>query len=300
MSILVGMKTISTIFLFLVVVTVVAQQVPDTVFLPVIKNPRYAVDKGPVVLVDESHYNFHTTYNRFKPFSNLLRRDGYQVKGGSGKFSSKSFKGVDILVISNALNTINTGNWTLPTPSAFSDDEIAAIHDWVKKGGSLFLIADHMPFPGCNEKLAAAFGFTFYNGFAVDTTRQGPDLFSVANNRLTSNEITNELDSIYTFTGQGFDIPQSAKAILILDQNFKIWSPKTAWKFDTETTKISGDKKVQLAMLEYGKGRILVGGEAAMFTAQLAGGTNRVGFNSPLAKNNAEFLLRLIHWLDQP
>ena len=279
--------------------TVIAQQVPDTLFQPVIQKPTYGVNKGPVVLVDEAHHNFHTTTNRFKPFSILLRRDGYQVKGGASQFSKKALDDVRILVISNALNERNTQDWSLPTPSAFTDEEIQAVEAWVKAGGSLFLIADHMPFPGCNEKLAAAFGFIFYNGFAFDTTKQGaPDLFSVTNKRLASNKITAGLDSIYSFTGQAFDMPASAIALLTLDENFKNWLPRVAWRFEQETIKISADKKVQIAMLEYGKGRVVVSGEAAMFTAQLAGGVNRMGFNHPIAKHNSEFLLRLIHWLD--
>jgi uncharacterized protein (DUF2249 family) len=279
--------------------TVIAQQVPDTLFQPVIQKPTYGVNKGPVVLVDEAHHNFHTTTNRFKPFSILLRRDGYQVKGGASQFSKKALDDVRILVISNALNERNTQDWSLPTPSAFTDEEIQAVEAWVKAGGSLFLIADHMPFPGCNEKLAAAFGFIFYNGFAFDTTKQGaPDLFSVTNKRLASNKITAGLDSIYSFTGQAFDIPASAIALLTLDENFKNWLPRVAWRFEQETIKISADKKVQIAMLEYGKGRVVVSGEAAMFTAQVAGGVNRMGFNHPIAKHNSEFLLRLIHWLD--
>jgi uncharacterized protein (DUF2249 family) len=287
------------LFVCLIPSFAVCQQVPDTVFQPVIKKATYAANAGPVVMVDEAHHNFHTTDNRFKPFSLLLRRDGYKVKGGKSQFSEQSLNGVGILVISNALNERNREDWSLPNPSAFTDDEIKAVEEWVKSGGSLFLIADHMPFPGCNEKLAAAFGFTFYNGFAVDTTKQGgPDLFSVTNKRLASNSITEGLDSIYSFTGQAFDIPASATAILTLDYNFKIWSPRVAWEFEKETTKMPGDKKVQIAMLEYGKGRVIISGEAAMFTAQLAGGKNKVGFNHPVAKNNAELLLRLVHWLD--
>ena len=288
------------IFLALLIVSSAsAQQVPDTLYQPVLKKTTYPVNAGPVVMVDEAHYNFHKTDNRFKPFSLLLRRDGYKVKGGSSSFSEQSLKEVGILVISNALNERNAQEWSLPTPSAFTDEEIKAVEKWVKAGGSLFLIADHMPFPGCSEKLAAAFGFKFYNGFAFDTTKSGgPDLFSVTNKRLTSNSITAGLDSIYSFTGQGFDIPTTANAVLTLDNNFKIWSPRVAWKFETETTKMSGNKKVQIAMLEYGKGRVVVSGEAAMFTAQLAGGVNKMGFNHPIAKHNSEFLLRLIHWLD--
>jgi uncharacterized protein (DUF2249 family) len=275
------------------------QQIPDTVFKPVIKKVSYSENTGPVVLIDEAHYNFHTADGRFKPFALLLKRDGYQVRKGQEQFSQNSLKGVGILMISNALHERNVEDWSLPNPSAFTDQEIEEVKNWVKEGGSLFLIADHMPFPGCNEKLAAAFGFTFYNGFAFDTTKQGgPDLFSLTNKRLAANSITTGLDSIYSFTGQAFDIPPTASSLLTLDHNFKIWSPRVAWEFKKQTTKIEGNKKVQIAMLEYGKGRVVVSGEAAMFTAQLAGRKNRMGFNHPIAKNNSEFLLRLIHWLD--
>lgn len=288
-----------SLLLLLIVVNAIGQQVPDTVFRPVIKKAAYKPGEGPVVLVDEAHHNFHTTTNRFKPFSLLLERDGYRVKGGNSKFSQDALKDVRILVISNALNERNATDWSLPTPSAFTDEEIASVEAWVKAGGSLFLIADHMPFPGCNEKLATAFGFKFYNGFAFDTTKQGsPDLFSLGNKRLASNSITTGLDSIYSFTGQAFDIPSTATPVLTLDQNFKIWIPRVAWRFENETIKLEGNKKVQIATLDYGKGRVVVSGEAAMFTAQLAGGVNRMGFNHPYAKNNVEFLLRLIHWLD--
>jgi len=35
-----------------------------------------------------------------------------------------------------------------------------------------------------------------------------------------------------------------------------------------------------------------------MFTAQIANGTLKAGFNSELATQNAQFTLNLIHWLD--
>ena len=51
-------------------------------------------------------------------------------------------------------------------------------------------------------------------------------------------------------------------------------------------------------MKEYGKGRVAVFGEAAMFSAQLAGPERRpVGMNKPEAPQNPQFLLNLIHWL---
>jgi hypothetical protein len=51
--------------------------------------------------------------------------------------------------------------------------------------------------------------------------------------------------------------------------------------------------------MRYGKGRLVLFGEAAMFTAQLAGPSQaQVGMNSEYAEENYKLLLNIIHWLD--
>ncbi|HZY82388.1 MAG TPA: DUF4350 domain-containing protein, partial [Cyclobacteriaceae bacterium] len=276
-----------------------AQQVPDTTFIPDVGKAKYSMGKGPVVVIDEAHYNFHTAVGRYRPFAMLLERDGYVVKRGRQPFTTPSLQGTKILVISNALSERNSEQWILPTPSAFTNDEISQLKQWVTNGGSLFLIADHMPIAGCAEDLAKAFGFTFYNGFAFDTTKtSGPDLFNFANQGLKNTTLTKGLDDIYTFTGQAFDCPPAATPIIVPDHRFKLWLPKVAWEFDHDTKKIEAQGKAQGAYMSFGKGRLVVFGEAAMFSAQIAGNGSRMGFNNPMARNNPAFLLRLIHWLD--
>ena len=81
--------------------------------------------------------------------------------------SKLSLDNKKILIIIGALHKTNVDNWKLPTPSAFTDREIDILENWVKDGGSLFLIADHMPWPGASEALANKFGFKFYNGFNI-------------------------------------------------------------------------------------------------------------------------------------
>jgi hypothetical protein len=50
--------------------------------------------------------------------------------------------------------------------------------------------------------------------------------------------------------------------------------------------------------LNIGKGRVAVFGEAAMFSAQLAGPKKSpMGMNAPIAKQNPQFLLNVMHWL---
>lgn len=42
--------------------------------------PAYPKGKGPLVLIDESHNNFHTAVGTYKPFATRIERDGYVVK----------------------------------------------------------------------------------------------------------------------------------------------------------------------------------------------------------------------------
>ena len=70
-------------------------------------------------------------------------------------------------MISNAIFGGDDAEWTLPTARAFTSEEIKVIVNWVRAGGSLLLIADHMPFPGGTEDLADEFGIIFLNGFAM-------------------------------------------------------------------------------------------------------------------------------------
>ena len=106
--------------------------------------------------IDEGHNNFHTADGRYLHFARLLRADGYVVKGYIGEFRKSQLKNVRLLVIANALNKINVQNWYLPTPSAFTVKETEILQKWVKAGGSLFLVADHMPMGGAATDLAAA------------------------------------------------------------------------------------------------------------------------------------------------
>lgn len=287
------------------------QQEADSLFNMAIDQPRYAEGKGPLILLDEAHHNFHTTTGRFRPFTEFLRRDGYIVKGNRQLFNPVSLRDVRILVIANALNEANVESWSLPTPSAFTDDEIRYVVEWVKQGGALFLIADHMPFPGAASKLANAFGFTFYNGFAVRRSEPDhspgvalnvPDIFTPGHG-LIEGPITRgsrpgeEVTSVRTFTGQAFGIPSGSTPLIVLDSNYELLLPETAWEFARNTTHQPADGLAQGASLQFGKGRIVVFGEAAMFSAQVQRGV-RMGMNAPDAKQNPKFLLNIIHWLE--
>ena len=76
-------------------------------------------------------------------------------------------------MIANALTASIDANWDAPPESAFTDEEIASLREWVKKGGALFLIVDHLPLPGAIDTLAASFGVKWSNGIAQDPRTGG-------------------------------------------------------------------------------------------------------------------------------
>lgn len=284
---------------------IMSQQIADLSYLPVIARPAYDTGKGFVIYIDEGHHNFHTREGRYKAFARLLERDGYRVKSYLGKFIPEELEKGKILVISNALHSSNVKRWINPCPSAFSESEIETIHQWVLKGGALLLIADHMPMGGAAMDLAKVFGFEFTNGFVLDTTNRGPAIFSRSDGSLKENEITNgnsgnnSVNQIATFTGQGFLIPKEAAPVLEFDHRFVNVLPDTAWVFNTQTKQISAAGMYQGAYRTYGKGRVYMSGEAAMFAAQLAGpNKSKMGMNNPVANENYQLLLNIIHWLD--
>ena len=175
------MKTLILLIFLMLPTWVFSQQIADTSYNPIIQNPEYDAGKGSVVFIDEGHHNFHTMNGRYKAFSNLLERDGYSVIEYKGEFKKNELAKGKILVVSNALNEINVDDWYLPNPSAFTTDEIEIVKKWVYDGGSLFLIADHMPMAGAAKDLAAEFEFEFTNGIAQV---QGVTFSLLINNQL--------------------------------------------------------------------------------------------------------------------
>lgn len=283
-----------------------AQQDTDTAFAPPIEQARHPAGRGPVVLIDEGHANFHTESGRYRPFATLLRRDGYIVRGSADALGPGGLEGVRVLVIANALGEPSPGPRETSAP-AFSADEIRTLRRWVEDGGSLLLIADHMPFPGAAATLAEAFGFELSDGFAGQGDGDvGAMVFSRRRGNLAEHPVVSgrsageRVDSVVSFTGQAFR-GEGAAPLLILGPDAVSLLPAKPWVFDSSTARRSAAGWWQGAVKEVGRGRVAVFGEAAMFTAQLAGPERTpVGMNHPAAAQNARFLRNLMQWLTEP
>ena len=179
------------------------------------------------------------------------------------------------------------------------------------------LIADHMPFPGAVESIAAAFGVRFSNGFAVDHPDLGASVdeieehlgdltFQRSAGSLADHLITNgvktgdaKIDFVTSVTGSAFrvDEDRNPQPLLIFSPSAKSFEPLAAWEFTSETHSRDVGEWFQGAVLEVGQGRVAVFGEAAMFTAQLSSNGTSMGMNTAGAEQNDEFLLNLAHWL---
>ncbi len=284
-------------FLLLLAPTAQAQQLPDATADVSVAAPAFAKGAGPRVAVDGGHHNFHKVDGNFKPFADLLRNDGFQVAGSDAAFTKDALAGVKILVIANALNAANDPKWELPTPSAFTAAEIVAVKAWVQDGGSLLLIADHMPFAGAAQDFAKAFGFNFVNGFAfrMPGPRAG-DSFTRDAGTLKDDPVTAGIDGLISFTGSAFTPPKGARTLFAFGKGYAVLMPKVAWTFSPSTPQQDAEGLAQGAAMTVGKGRIAVFGEAGMFTAQDSSG-QKFGFNAPDAPQNKAFILNVAHWL---
>jgi hypothetical protein len=304
-----------------------AQQAPDLKYKPPLPRPAYEAGKGPRVAIDEAHHNFHTAEGRYKPFAELLRRDGYHAEGHRQPFSAKSLTDVDVLVISNALHERNAEDWSAPGPSAFTKEEIAALHGWVEKGGSLFLIVDHPPFPAAAGELARAFGVEFINGHATaghwkeegtDTFERGTGLKDSIITRGRSGE--EKVTKVATYAGSAFRPPKGAIPVMEFGPKSEARERKADEKGKVEIRAVPIEGWCQGAVMRAGKGRVAVFGEAAMFSAQQVPGAiwrfdlplvegmmfrmvlfgqERFGMNAPEGKQNHQLLLNVLHWLSR-
>jgi hypothetical protein len=293
------MRVVLCAFALLLFANHAGAQVPvaDLDYQPPISKPAYAKDTGPVVRIDEAHHNYHTLDGRYAAFANLLRRDGYRLESSKSEFSAATLAGANILVIANA-EAAQSGK---VASSAFASAEIAALRQWVEQGGALLLIADHPPFSDSATALAAAFGFEFVSGVAltpVPAGGVGPIAVFEAGKGLMPSALS-RVDSVMTFTGSAFRTPPAATSVLVFGEGARSFAlGPTGPDFAGPSTSIAGLS--QGAILDLGKGRVAVFGEAAMFSAQ-RGGPNKqpMGMNTPGAEQNYQFVLGLMHWLSR-
>ena len=312
-----------------------AAQVADKNFHPQVATPAFSKGSGPVVAVDAAHANFHTCEGRYIAFCELLGNDGYRIKTNNDSFSMENLNTIDLLVIANALNKKNIDpkqNWATPILPAFTEKETQNLVKWVKSGGALLVIADHMPFPGAVSDLGLKFGVNWGNSyaFAADTqiveaakknplsVIKGPDanMMTFDLKGLNSTGVqayphpifhgrnpTENVPFITTFTGSAFTLLPGSQVnpLMGLGEGTLLMFPLKSQEQSLMTPRGPGAGTLQGGVLEFGKGRVAIMGEASMFSAQIADYISpgfKMGMNNTEhAPHNVQFALNLTHWL---
>lgn len=288
------------------------RQVADKNFNTTVTRPAWTAEH-PKLLFDEAHNNIHTAGGLYEPFAALVRNDGYEVIPNRRPFSTESLAGHRILVIANALGANESND-----SSAFTSDECSAVRRWVETGGALLLITDHAPTGAAAQALAIEFGVEMSRGFTEDSVehdRPSGDfsqlLFTRDNGLLAEHPITTgrdraeRVERVVSFTGQSMRGPDSAVNFLRLGPSAVNRPPAI------QVEKSGGDTRViitygdpvpatghgQGIAFQWGKGRVVMLGEAAMLTAQLDGKTRQpFGMNVP-GVDNRQLALNILHWL---
>jgi len=280
--------------------TVFSQQQADSTFDTRVSRPAYTT-LHPKVSFDEAHHNFHTANGRYKPFADLITNDGYEVIPNKEIFQQQALQKFDILVIANARGADDPNSPLVGSP-AFTEQECDAVRDWVRAGGALLLIADHAPAGAAAANLGARFGVDMSKGFTGDTAnfeRVTLDVswivFSRQNKALGDHPITRGRDEserinrVMSFTGQSLKGPSGSSAILKLSA-----AAYDVLEFSApqQPNTASAMGRAQAVAMPFGKGRLVVFGEAAMLTAQ----NRNFGMNYP-GLDNRQLVLNVMHWL---
>lgn len=288
------------VLLLLLAFAALGQQLPDPEFNTSVENPAYQ-RSGPRVLFDEAHYNFHTADGRYKPFVDLLVQDGYQVIRNRKPFSKASLDSFRVLVIANALGAEEMDDDGSDN-SAFTEEEVQAVYDWVRGGGALLLIADHAPFGAAAASLGTKLGVDMSKGYTSDAAnsiagRPSLLIFSRENKLLGSHPIVEgrgekeRVNRVLSFTGQSLKGPPESIAVLKLSDTAQDAPDRNS------TSLVTAAGRAQVLAFKVGKGRVVVHGEAAMLSAQIAGPEKfKMGMNFE-GYDNKQYALNVMHWL---
>ena len=269
--------------------------------------PAY-VNRHPRVLFDEAHNNADTSGGRYKPFADLITSDGYSVVPGKRTFSKSALTGYDVLVIVNAEGPKNKRD-----ASPFTEEECDAVRDWVSAGGALLIISDNAPFSAAVARLSKRFDVELTNGYTVDTSKYNKEtedqtelVFTRDDGLLGEHPInmgrdaTERINRIISFSGTSLKGPKSSVPLLKLaDTAMDVFPPDRKPTPDDPSPdyrQVSASGRAQAVALTFGKGRVVVLGEAAMLTAQVALRGFRFGMNVT-GIDNRQLALNMMHWL---
>lgn len=286
-----------------------AQMLNDTPFDATIDHPKFAKGKGPAVLFDAGHFNFIVHMGLANPLIDVANADGYRVTVDSMKFTKSYLSKYKLIVIFPAMPFKFGSKKQVTDEITFTSDELSALHDWVKEGGSLLMFNEHAPIDKSVTPLFNKFGIQLSIGIVVDSVYH--DTSSKAANKETllmftrSNGLLNsghpitkgeregeEINKIMTYGGGGL------KGVGYTNI-FKLSPSSTIKKYSgSEPT---GTADSQALAGKFGKGKVVALGDCNGFTAMyVMQGSNKLSAGMQVAEYDwKQFAINTFHWLSK-
>jgi hypothetical protein len=285
----------------------------DLDFHPHAKNPAYtSLDKtpAPTVCFDEAHHNLAVEKGFYRPILELIQSDGYQVRHQKTPFTVTSLKQCQVLYVSAVLShsDYETSKKQSKT-SAFKSTEMTAIHNWVQGGGSLLLMTDHRPMGSAAAELLKKFhvqGSDVHVSNSHNPIQPFHDagIFSIPESQMNLNSPivkgrnpSERLKNIYFFYGQALHTTNSsADSFLQVGPHAKLGDAQLETN-STEPALDSTHYTSAAVALKIKKGRLVVFGDATVFTSKWDLHLDEpTGINRP-GSDNVQMALNVFHWL---
>jgi hypothetical protein len=235
---------------------------------------------GPRVSIDLGHFNDAPADSRFLALADLLSWDGYRVSRSKQYLVPEYLKDFSVLVIGNAM-PYPTGVRHLAEAAGFRHatfgaDEVEAVRDWVKAGGSLLLEADAPESGNAAGALALALGLAFHDCaapvFLPEVERgQHPILDG-------RSEYEERVENVAVVANGWIEVAPGGQAVALL----KALDPASC----------GAGKPIAMA-LSFGRGRVVA------LSAQLERDEDLIRRThlDPRNFDNRQFVLNALHWL---
>jgi hypothetical protein len=245
--------------------------------------------QGPRVAIDLGHFNDSPTDYRFLALADLLTSDGYRVTRSRQYLIPEFLKDARLLVIGNPMpypaGFSRLADWLrLSGRATLAPEELNAVHEWVRSGGSLLLEAYAPASARAATPLAAEFGLHFHDCRApvfLPAAELGEHPILEG-----SSEHNEHVVSAAVLAGGWIESGTAASAIIPL-----LKAPLTASGVSGSCT---AGKPLAVA-LEFGRGRVVA------LSAQLERDEDlvrRTGVD-PRRADNRQFVLNTFHWLSR-
>lgn len=308
------------------IIAVVAFAAEAQQFVVHVSDPAFAAGRGPRVLWDAAHHNEHHWW--MTAFQDVLRKDGFRLAFHSERLTPRAMRSADVVVIPGPLavhrdSLLAKGAayywWSDEgRANAFTSQEVAAVVEWVRAGGSLLLILDHAPSADAARMLTDALGVEVRNSMTWDGGRSPPDygdrdnqraskiLFSREHASLGEHPIlrgrneSERVDRVATYVGSSLVGPLGSSPLLLLSpESFDYWRDPP--ERGGGEHRVSAAGRAQAVAFALDKGRVVVVAEYTPFQATWGGigdPDRKIGAGMAYAgAQDQQFVTNIARWL---